>query len=74
MGHRKLGGHNIEAERLENKADGTGCARRDVRGENILARANIEGSFMVCFDCSFEDPLPDKEPNSLCALVEVPVR
>ena len=74
MGHRKLEGHNIEAEQLENKADGTGRARRDVRWEDILARANVKGLFRVCFDCSFEDRLPDKEPNSLRTLVEVRVR
>jgi hypothetical protein len=73
MGHRKLEGHNIEAERLKNEADSTGRAQGNVRWEDILARVNVEGSFSVCFDCSFEDRLPDKEPNSLRALVEVRV-
>ncbi len=40
-------------------------ARGVMQGGRILARANVEGSFRVCFDCSFEDRLPDKERNSL---------
>ncbi|KAL3806897.1 hypothetical protein ACHAXA_008704 [Cyclostephanos tholiformis] len=48
-----LDGRNLDAERrrqVKNEADGSGCARRDAR---------------VCFDCSFEDRLTNKERNSL---------
>jgi hypothetical protein len=41
MGHRKLEGHNIEAERLKNEPDGTKRVRRNMRWEDILARANV---------------------------------
>jgi hypothetical protein len=39
--------------------------RDAMQGGRIVARVNAEGSFRVCFDCSFEDRLPDKERNSL---------
>jgi hypothetical protein len=44
----------------------TTTGRRDARWEGVLARSDtVGGSFRVCFDCSFEDRLTNKERNSL---------
>ena len=69
MRGQALDRRNLDAERrrqVENEANGSGCARRDARWEGVLARSDtVGGSFRVCFDCSFEDRLTNKERNSL---------
>ena len=63
-----LDGRDLDAERLmqaRNTADGSGRARRDALWDNILRKANIDSSFRICFDCSFEGHMTSKERNSL---------
>ncbi|KAL3809352.1 hypothetical protein ACHAXA_009060 [Cyclostephanos tholiformis] len=61
-------GRDLDAERriqMINEANGSGRARRDARWNAILSKANVDNSFRVCFDCSFESQMTPKECNSL---------
>mmetsp|Transcript_34417 Transcript_34417/g.83257 ORF Transcript_34417/g.83257 Transcript_34417/m.83257 type:complete len:391 (+) Transcript_34417:207-1379(+) len=61
-------GRDLHAERLthlRNAENGKGWRMREERWKDILKGADIDNSFRVCFDCSFEDRMTWKEANSL---------
>ena len=61
-------GRDLNAEReqqIKNEKDGKGWAKREERWKQRIEKADIDNSFRVCFDCSFEDQMSWKEINSL---------
>lgn len=61
-------GRDLDAERAEqkqNEKEGKGWARREQLWRERCNKGNIDESFRVCFDCSFEDQMTWKEVNSL---------
>ena len=65
----KSAGRDLDTEReqqLKNEKEGTRRKRRDERWKVITQNtADIDNSFRVCFDCSFEDRMTPKEIYSL---------
>jgi len=61
-------GRDLDAERqqqAQNQKEGKGWAKREAIWKETMQKADIERSFRVCFDCSFEDKMSWKETNSL---------
>ena len=61
-------GRDLEKEReqqRQNEQEGKGWERREQLWKQKMKDANIDNSFRVCFDCSFEDSMTWKEKNSL---------
>ena len=61
-------GRDLEQEREQqrlNEQVGKGWERREQLWKQKMEDANIDNSFRVCFDCSFEDRMTWKEKNSL---------
>ena len=61
-------GRDLDAERqqqLQNQKSGQGWMKRESKWKDILSKAQIDSSFRVCFDCTFEDQMVSKECNSL---------
>lgn len=62
-------GRDLVAERacqLNNEAAGIGKAKRDAKWQSLFTRhGSRNGSFRICFDCSFESQMTEKECNSL---------
>ncbi|KAL7436530.1 hypothetical protein ACHAXM_005245 [Skeletonema potamos] len=61
-------GRDLDAERAlqkQNEMEGKGWERREQLWRGRCDKGNIDESFRVCFDCSFEDQMTWKEVNSL---------
>lgn len=64
----KHDGRDLDKEReeqLQNEQEGKGWERREELWKQKMKDADVENSFRVCFDCSFEDQMTWKETNSL---------
>ncbi|KAL7476760.1 hypothetical protein ACHAW6_002597 [Cyclotella cf. meneghiniana] len=61
-------GRDLEKERelqRKNEEEGKGWERREERWKQLMKDADVQNSFRVCFDCSFEEQMTWKETNSL---------
>eukprot|EP00584_Thalassiosira_punctigera_P009475 CAMPEP_0172544150 /NCGR_PEP_ID=MMETSP1067-20121228/14364_1 /TAXON_ID=265564 ORGANISM="Thalassiosira punctigera, Strain Tpunct2005C2" /NCGR_SAMPLE_ID=MMETSP1067 /ASSEMBLY_ACC=CAM_ASM_000444 /LENGTH=474 /DNA_ID=CAMNT_0013330663 /DNA_START=21 /DNA_END=1445 /DNA_ORIENTATION=- len=61
-------GRDLAAERrqqLQNEKEGKGWKKREEKWKEIMAKADVENSFRVCVDCTFEEDMSRKERNSL---------
>ena len=61
-------GRDLDAERqiqLRNEQSGQGWKYREDKWKKIMQDADIDNSFRVCFDCSFDGLMTYKETNSL---------
>ncbi|KAL7468665.1 hypothetical protein ACHAXS_008901 [Conticribra weissflogii] len=61
-------GRDLDRERqiqLENEQSGRGWKIREEKWKQVMIDADIENSFRVCFDCSFEGLMTRKELGSL---------